>query len=414
VRCGLEQALLHATGWHRRRLLGGGEGGGATTSTATAYSPVLVNALATRSSSGVAATTRTSSMKQQQQRRQQQQLRVVKVKVGGASVEEDVARVCAIASSEEEGEPSSTSTSISTGSSRGGNFGNFYEPSALELRLDANEAWSPADAAAFWAALPPAVRALVAYVEEPINLAAAAAAEEAAEAATTGTTTTSTTSTREEELLLAPLVRLRTATAAAAAAAGSGDGDDDDDEEGLLPMPVALDESLLRGVLDPYLPREHEQHEQHEQQEQQEALLDEALAASGVVALVLKPSLLAPSRTVALAALARRSAQRSAAAAAAGGGGGGGGSSPQPLQAVLSAAFDGDVGLAHQTLLAATTAATAAATTTRHGLSTYRQFAAGASEFQAAAVLDDDQGAIDTLSCLRLLDRKAAAHLRSE
>ena len=91
---------------------------------------------------------------------------------------------------------------------------------------------------------------------------------------------------------------------------------------------------------------------------------------------------------------------------------------------VLSATFDGDVGLAHHALLASILAKRPKrledqnaddipnAGSTQHGLGTYRHFDYEASDFHRRAVINDATGFISTIDCISILDKKIDNSLR--
>lgn len=294
VRAALEAALAHAmaqlVGVPLVQLLAaavagaGGDGGGGTI-----VSPVLVNGLADRSTDGPAVAPSPVAHEAQ----------VTKVKVGGRRVAEDAQRV----------------TSLLQIIAAGG--------TPHRARIDANQAWSSDEAAAFWDGIPEALRGLVDYVEEP--LASPTAAQ---------------------------LAELHRSTA----------------------MPLALDESLYQGTV----------------------TLDELDSVAGLAALVLKPAVLGASRTVALVAAARRLA----------------------VDAVVSAMFDGEVGLAHSVLLAAVCPDTTTTPTPglkerpriQHGLSTFRHLADRRQSFDRRVVVSDARGWLSTLGSAAELDDLAASH----
>jgi hypothetical protein len=196
---------------------------------------------------------------------------------------------------------------------------------------------------------------------------------------------------------LAALAALRAATGSG----GSTSSSDSDSRGFLVAMPVALDESLAQGLA------------------HHPALLQVALRGGQVAALVLKPSVLGPIAALRLGNLCAAPPFSATGPEAAGG---------PCAAAVVSAAFDGAVGLAHHSLLAAalgpaaagpaartttTAAAAAAGPSAAHGLGTYRVFAPApgnaAAQFRAAAVADDGRGHIDPLRCEELLRAAAAS-----
>merc|ERR1712046_16475 len=133
-------------------------------------------------------------------------------------------------------------------------------------------------------------------------------------------------------------------------------------------LPVALDESLSQGRFG----------------------LSEVATLPGVVAVVLKPSLLGYDKSIQLMGAARKRGHT----------------------AVISSMFNGDVALSHETILAA-----ALGGGTQHGLGTYRYFAQGdgGSTFADSTVIDDTRGSISPLACEALLQRtadQARAHWR--
>ena len=281
---------------------------------------------------------------------------VVKVKVGGQSIEDDAARVIA-------------SAAIALGSPKA-------NQRRRRLRLDANQAWTPPQALQFWAMLPLEVQQCVEYIEEPLAVAVPADFPDALPSSDGGHRAF-LASLEAASAHLAALEDLRAATGHDTGNTAEGV------ETDAVPMPIALDESLAQGLL------------------LHLALLRAALQREQFAALVLKPSLLGPLSTLRLGKLYANSP-------------------PSPPTVVISSAFDGAVGLAHHTLLAAARtaapanpSASAVSPSAVHGLGTYRTFAPEpgniAAGFREAAVIDDGRGHIDPLRCELLLQAIAAS-----
>lgn len=287
---------------------------------------------------------------------------VVKVKVGGQSTEDDAARVTAAAG-------------LTPGSPKASR--------SRRLRLDANQAWTPTQALQFWARLPLDVQQCVEYIEEPLAVTAPAHLSDAFPSRNGGHRALLASSEAAFAHLEA-LEALRAATASTAGSTATGT------KINAVAMPIALDESLAQGLASHL------------------ALLRDALQRGCIAAFVLKPSLLGPLTTLRLGNLCTNSLSSSTAAPR------------RRATVVISSAFDGAVGLAHHTLLAAALGSAPPHSSTRvsssasaHGLGTYRAFAPEpgnvAAGFREAAVIDDSRGLIDPLGCELLLRAIAAS-----